>query len=70
MMNNKNTDANRAIINREENHETSDREELLKDYIRRLTSGDDLEHVRADFKENFSNVSAIEIAKADRKSVV
>ncbi len=66
MMNNKNIDVNRAIINREENHEKSDREELLKNYIRRLTNGDDLELVREDFKENFSDVSAIEIAKAEQ----
>lgn len=50
----------------ENNHKMTEREELLKDYVRRLTNGDDLEDVRADFKENFSDVSAIEIARAEQ----
>ena len=47
-------------------NEKDGREELLKSYVRRLTEGEDLESVRADFKENFSDVSAVEIARAEQ----
>ena len=50
----------------ENNHKMTEREELLKNYVKRLTNGDDLDDVRADFKENFSDVSAIEIARAEQ----
>jgi DUF438 domain-containing protein len=62
MMNNK-FNVKKSVEN---NHKMTEREELLKDYVRRLTNGDDLEDVRADFKENFSDVSAIEIARAEQ----
>lgn len=40
---------------------------LLKDYIERLTKGEDLETVRAEFKQNFTGISAAEIAKAEQQ---
>ena len=44
----------------------ADRTELLKDYVKRLSEGEDLETVRADFVKNFSDVDAAEIAKAEQ----
>jgi len=46
--------------------EKDGREALLKSYVRRLTEGEDLESVRADFREHFSDVSAVEIARAEQ----
>lgn len=43
-----------------------DRTSLLKSYIERLSSGEDLESVKKDFVENFSDVEAGEIAKAEQ----
>nr|WP_297766091.1 DUF438 domain-containing protein [uncultured Butyrivibrio sp.] len=43
-----------------------DRTELLKSYVKRLTDGEDIESVRKDFVENFSEVDAGEIAKAEQ----
>ncbi len=42
------------------------REELLQSYVRRLTKGEDLESVRKDFVENFSDVDASEIVNAEQ----
>lgn len=42
------------------------RAQLLKEYITRLSDGEDLESVRADFVENFNSVDAAEIAKAEQ----
>lgn len=42
-----------------------ERKELIKSYLRRLADGDDLEDVRADFKENFEGVSSSEIMDAE-----
>ncbi|NLC83594.1 MAG: DUF438 domain-containing protein [Ruminococcaceae bacterium] len=42
------------------------RAQLLKKYITRLSDGEDLEAVRADFVENFSTVDAAEIARAEQ----
>ncbi len=41
--------------------------EVLKSYLRRLGSGEDLESVRADFVKNFSSVDASEIMKAEQE---
>ncbi len=41
--------------------------EVLKAYLRRLGSGEDLESVRADFVKNFSSVEASEIMKAEQE---
>lgn len=43
-----------------------DRTELLKSYVKRLSDGEDIETVRKDFVENFSEVDAGEIAKAEQ----
>lgn len=47
-----------------------ERNELLKSYITRLSSGEDLEAVRKDFVANFSDVSANEIAKAEQDMIM
>ena len=46
--------------------ELDDRTLMLKSYIERLSSGEDLEIVKRDFVENFSEVEAGEIAKAEQ----
>lgn len=43
------------------------RRELLKDYLKRLNSGEDLEAVREDFVRNFSDVEASEIMEAEQE---
>lgn len=43
------------------------RTEQLKDYLRRLNSGEDPESVRADFVRNFSEVEASEIMNAEQE---
>ncbi len=45
------------------------RTELLKSYLKRLGSGEDLEAVRADFKEQFQEVDAMEIMKAEQSMI-
>lgn len=44
----------------------NEKELLLKSYIKRLTEGEDIEIVREEFKKNFSDVSAVEIARAEQ----
>ncbi|SEK92733.1 hypothetical protein SAMN02910377_02211 [Pseudobutyrivibrio ruminis] len=41
--------------------------ELLKDYIKRLSNGESLESVRADFVDNFSDVEAFNIMQAEQQ---
>ncbi len=43
------------------------RTQLLKSYLHRLNSGEELEAVRADFIKNFSDVDASEIMKAEQE---
>ncbi len=43
-----------------------DRKQLLKSYLERLNKGEDLEDVRKDFVENFSDVDASEIMEAEQ----
>ena len=43
------------------------RSEQLKDYLRRLSNGEDLEVVRRDFVENFTDVEAAEIMHAEQE---
>lgn len=43
--------------------------ELLKEYLKRLGSGEDLENVRKDFVQNFSDVEASEIMKAEQELI-
>lgn len=45
---------------------TEERNELLKSYLRRLGSGEDLKAVRADFVKNFRDVDASEIMRAEQ----
>ena len=49
-----------------ENNEKQARLDLLKSYVKRLSTGEELESVRKDFVENFSDVEAIEIAQAEQ----
>lgn len=44
-----------------------DRKALLKSYLSRLGSGEDLEAVRADFKSSFRDVDAAEIMEAEQE---
>lgn len=45
----------------------AERRELLKSYLKRLGDGEDLESVRADFVEKFSDVDASEIMAAEQE---
>lgn len=47
----------------------TEREALIRSYIERLSNGEDLESVRADFVKNFSNVEAVEIVKAEQAMI-
>lgn len=47
-------------------NELSENEKLLQSYIKRLTEGESLEGIKTEFQEHFSNVSALEIAKAEQ----
>jgi len=47
----------------------SERLDLLKSYIQRVSDGEDLEAVQQEFKENFSDVSAVEIAQAEQQLI-
>lgn len=42
------------------------KEQLLQSYVARLSAGEDLESVRADFVKNFKDVDALEIANAEQ----
>ena len=53
------------VIDGSENPEVKERKELIKTYINRLTSGEDLETVRKDFVKNFDGVSSSEIMDAE-----
>lgn len=54
------------VSHQAQNQTLSDKEHLLKSYIHRLTEGEDLEIVKEEFKLNFSDVSAVEIARAEQ----
>lgn len=49
--------------------EVAARQEELANMIRRLSAGEDLERVRADFVRDFANVSATEITQAEQKLI-
>jgi len=57
------------MSNFSENDANNERIEKISSYIRRLSDGESLEDVRADFVENFSDVSALEIAQAESKII-
>lgn len=42
---------------------------MLKDYLKRLGNGEDLESVKKDFVQNFSDVEASEIMKAEQELI-
>jgi len=52
--------------NNNDDVEFEERVKLLKSYIERVTNGEAMEDVQKDFKDNFSNVAAKEIAKAEQ----
>lgn len=47
----------------------TEREALIRSYIERLSNGEDLESVRADFVKNFKDVEAVEIVKAEQAMI-
>ena len=49
--------------------EDEQRKEKLKGYIERLSNGEDLENVRADFVKEFASVSVLEIAAAEQELI-
>lgn len=49
--------------------EPRDRTALLKSYVSRLTAGEDLESVQADFAANFEDVDATEIMDAEQQLI-
>lgn len=53
-----------------EEENLDERTKLLKSYVARLSSGEDLEAVRKDFVANFSDVDAGEIAKAEQALIM
>ena len=55
------------LIDSSENPEVIERKKLLKSYLARLSSGEELDSVRKDFKENFEGVSSAEIMDAEEE---
>lgn len=55
------------IVDSSENPEVIERKKLIKSYLERLSSGEDLEKVREDFKKNFEGVSSSEIMDAEEE---
>ena len=55
------------LVDSSENPEVIERKKLIKSYLKRLSSGEDLEKVREDFKKNFEGVSSSEIMDAEEE---
>lgn len=55
------------LIDSSENPEVIERKKLIKSYLSRLSSGEELDYVRKDFKENFKGVSSAEIMDAEEE---
>ena len=55
------------LIDSSENPEVIERKKLIKSYLARLSSGEELDSVRKDFKENFEGVSSAEIMDAEEE---
>ncbi|WP_308653247.1 DUF438 domain-containing protein [uncultured Anaerococcus sp.] len=55
------------LVDSSENPEVLERKKLIKSYLQRLSSGEDLESVREDFKKNFEGVSSSEIMDAEEE---
>lgn len=57
------------VSEKSENNNTNTRTAQLKDYLRRLGEGEDIETVKADFVKNFKDVEASEIMKAEQEMI-
>lgn len=55
------------LVDSSENPEVVERKQLIKSYLTRLSSGEDLESVREDFKKSFEGVSSSEIMDAEEE---
>lgn len=55
------------LIDSSENPDVIERKKLIKSYLARLSSGEELDSVRKDFKENFEGVSSAEIMDAEEE---
>ena len=55
------------LIDSSENPEVIERKKLIKSYLSRLSSGEELDSVRKDFKESFEGVSSAEIMDAEEE---
>ena len=55
------------LIDSSENPDVIERKKLIKSYLSRLSSGEELDSVREDFKENFEGVSSAEIMDAEEE---
>ncbi|MBP2015415.1 DUF438 domain-containing protein [Anaerococcus degeneri] len=55
------------LVDSSENPEVLERKKLIKSYLQRLSSGEDLESVREDFKKSFEGVSSSEIMDAEEE---
>ena len=55
------------LIDSSENPEVIERKKLIKSYLARLSSGEELDSVRKDFKDNFEGVSSAEIMDAEEE---
>lgn len=55
------------LIDSSENPEVIERKKLIKSYLKRLSGGEDLKSVRANFKNNFEGVSSSEIMDAEEE---
>lgn len=60
-----NTESNENNLLKDEN--ANNRKEIIKGYLKRLGTGEDLESVREDFVKNFSDVEASEIMYAEQE---
>lgn len=63
----KRPDSSRGKVKAQPESLSDERRELLKSYLKRLGAGEELESVREDFVENFKDVEASEIMKAEQE---
>lgn len=63
------SDDNKEIKEENTQDEEQSRTSLLKSYLKRLGSGEDLESVRSDFRENFEGVDSREIMKVEEELI-
>lgn len=60
---------NKDTIKSTEKTSQDGRTELIKEYIKRLSKGEELDNVRADFVKNFNDVDASEIMQAEQEII-